>query len=371
MAGSPKASVADRSYRQRDTRVGIEDGLAPPGADGPVAAETADPERRMVGLWACVCVALLCTACGGTPATAPTSRLANDYIIEILDIVQYNSNNRDRINWTDVRELVTRRAQGAQTIGDLYPSISLALGLLDDHHSWYLAASGTPVSNPSAPQCSAVSVAPPAIPADIGYVRIAGFSSPAPGADVAFAEAIQDQIRSRDAPELSGWIMDVRGNTGGNMWPMIAGVGPVLGEGLAGCFVYPHGAASTPWGYQNGGASFGATEVIRTSTPYTLIAQAPKVAVLTDNVTASSGEAVVVAFRARPNTRSFGGATCGQSTVNSTFRLSDGATLYLTIGVMADRALTSYGQSLLPDEPVLGVAEVVQSAIAWLRSSAY
>jgi C-terminal processing protease CtpA/Prc len=93
----------------------------------------------------------------------------------------------------------------------------------------------------------------------------------------------------------------------------------------------------------------------------------PRVAVLTDNLVASSGEAVVVSFRGRPNTRSFGSATCGLSTANSGFRLSDGATLQLTTASMADRTRVNYGVSIAPDEAVGGDAEVVLRAVDWLR----
>jgi len=187
-----------------------------------------------------------------------------------------------------------------------------------------------------------------------------------PGADREFADAIQAQIRSRDAANLAGWIVDVRSNRGGNMWPMVAGVGAVLGEGVAGYFVPPSGAP-TAWSYQAGAALSGTSEIVRTSQPYVLRAAAPRVAVLTDNFVASSGEAVVVSFRARANTRSFGAATCGQSTANAPFRLSDGATLQLTTALMADRNRTAYGGSIAPDE-ALSDTDVVPRAIAWLRS---
>jgi len=256
-------------------------------------------------------------------------------------------------------------------IPDLHPAISLALGLLDDHHSNYYTASGTYLNSPTAPSCTAASAASPVIPADIGYVRIPSCSSTPAGADAVCAEGIEQQIRSRDAPKIAGWIVDIRGNTGGNMWPMIAGVGSVLGYGVAGYFVQT-GDQPLAWGYQNDGWVFdGGSVVIRTSAPYTLIGPAPKVAVLTDNAVASSGEAIVVAVRGRPNTRSFGSATCGLSTANQRYPLSDGAFLFLTVAVMADRTLTPYGQSLGPDESVSGDAEVVQGAIAWLRSSAH
>src|SRR6185295_12038024 len=219
---------------------------------------------------------------------------------------------------------------------------------------------------PSGKRCAAPAPSTSKMPADIGYVKVGSFSSTVAGADRAFADAIQQQIRSADAPAVIGWIVDVRGNGGGNMWPMVAGVGAVLGEGVAGYFVPPSGA-STPWSYQGGGSFSGTSLVGQTSAPYQLIRPGARVAVLTDSLVASSGEAVVVSFRGRPNARSFGGATCGLSTANQTYRLSDGAMLYLTVAVMADRNRTPYGDSILPDETVSGDAEVIQRAIAWLR----
>lgn len=324
-------------------------------------------------------VVLLSLGCGGggatapsTPASSPTlsavpnaSRLASDYTNEVVATMQTNSINRSRIDWTDFRGQVFQQAQGAQTIRDLFPAISLALALLDDHHSFYQAAGGGGLGNPRAPRCSASPVTVPLVPSDIGYVRVEEFSSTVPGADREFADAIQAQIRSRDAANLAGWIVDVRSNRGGNMWPMVAGVGAVLGEGVAGHFVPPSGAP-TPWSYRAGAALNGTTEIVRTSQPYVLLAAAPRVAVLTDNFVASSGEAVVVSFRARTNTRSFGAATCGQSTANSGFRLSDGATLQLSTSLMADRNGIPYGGPIAPDEP-LNDADVVPRAIAWLR----
>jgi hypothetical protein len=89
--------------------------------------------------------------------------------------------------------------------------------------------------------------------------------------------------------------------------------------------------------------------------------------VLTDNAVASSGDATVIAFRQRADTRSFGTSTCGLSTSNHGFRMSDGATLLVTDSVMADRTRTKYGDSIQLDETVTDPAEAVQRAIAWLQ----
>lgn len=90
-------------------------------------------------------------------------------------------------------------------------------------------------------------------------------------------------------------------------------------------------------------------------------------AVLTDHGTASSGEAVAIAFKRRLDTRFFGTATCGLSTANETITLDDGATLLLTVSVMADRARTPYGDVVVPDESSTAPVDADRLAIAWLR----
>jgi C-terminal processing protease CtpA/Prc len=151
------------------------------------------------------------------------------------------------------------------------------------------------------------------------------------------------------------------------MWPMIAGVGPVLGEGVAGYFIDPAGV-ETAWQYRDGAAWEGDVANQRVAAPYRLRRHRPRVAVLTDNGIASSGEAVVLSFTGRPDTRSFGDRTCGLSTANAPYPLSDGATLNITEAVMADRRRIKYGHSIQPDETVLTADQVMARAVAWLRT---
>ena len=206
---------------------------------------------------------LFATACGGTQATSPSSPaaalvngspVATNYLNEVVALMQSNSINRSAINWTDFRAQVFARAQGAQSIAETYPAISLALGLLNDHHSFYTAASGSGIGNPSSRRCAAAFVSAPAVPADIGYVRVASFGGTDAAAVRSFADPVQNQIQVSDRPGLAGWIVDLRGNGGGNVWPMLAGVGPVLGNGTAGYFVPPAGMSSA-WTYSNGAAT--------------------------------------------------------------------------------------------------------------------
>jgi hypothetical protein len=298
-----------------------------------------------------------------TPPTGTLSAEARAYLEEVLGLLQAHSMNRLILDWTDFRSTLFAQASGAQTTAATHPAIGLAVARLGDRHSTFRGPNGF-VHTPRAVTCVAPAAGTATVPATVGYLRVpafAGIGDPA----TAFAEGLQRQIMAADRDDLAGWIVDVRGNGGGNMWPMVAGVGPILGDGVIGYFIDPAGVENV-WRYRDGASWDNDAVQQRVPAPYRLKRAAPKVAVLTDGAVASSGEATVIAFKGRPNTRSFGGPTCGLSTAIEQYPLSDGATLNLAISVMADRVKTRYGYAVAPDEVVGDPGLTVERAVAWL-----
>jgi hypothetical protein len=338
---------------------------------------------RRISLWRlAAAVAVVLAACGGgertstepratqqpsTPsAPAAMSESARIYLEQMFSLMKTYSIKRLTIDWDAFHTRIFATAAGAQTIANLAPAIREALTLLADGHSSYIPAGGATIFVPLR-TCRSSGALTPSIDAPVGYVRIGAFSGGA-NESAAFASMIQGVIANADRADLVGWIVDLRGNGGGNMWPMLAGVGPILGEGVNGYFIDPTGQISN-WEYSGGASMSNGGVAVRVPSPVILRRPSPKVAVLTDNGVASSGEAITIAFRQRPNTRSFGLATCGLSTANRTFTLSDGATFNLTTSVMADRTRTPYGDMVPPDESISDTNEMVQRAIAWLRGT--
>ncbi|WP_299529897.1 S41 family peptidase [Ulvibacterium sp.] len=182
-----------------------------------------------------------------------------------------------------------------------------------------------------------------------------------------YADAIVDQIKSQDKADLKGWIVDIRDNGGENMFPMLGAIGSILGEGILGYFQTPDGNR-VEWIYLDGEVKVDGITNFRLPDPYTLLKEgSPKVAVLTNGASGSSGEAVVIAFRGRPNTKSFGTATCGRPTSNVGYPLSNNSTLFLTVGFMVDRNGNVYEESILPDEIITDNDLMLEVAKEWLR----
>jgi C-terminal processing protease CtpA/Prc len=288
--------------------------------------------------------------------------------------MEAHSINRLALDWAEMRAIGTRVASGAQTPADTYVTIRFLLRKAGGLHSGFF----TPEQTAAWEQMTVADNPPPRarlLLERLGYVAISTVVVIDPAAASDYATTAQQLIQEVDAQAPCGWILDLRQNGGGNMYPMLAGLGPVLGEGVAGQFIDPEDQTTT-WAYRDGQLFIGTQEVVGVrGAAYTLQAENPPVAVLIGRNTASSGEAVAISFIGRPNTRSFGRATAGYTTSNAPFPLSDGAVLNLTTATMADRTGRIYDHRLNPDEVagdqpanVIGEERVPRAAVDWLMA---
>ena len=184
----------------------------------------------------------------------------------------------------------------------------------------------------------------------LAYIEVPGIV----GDDAAqrqYATQLQALIRAADAPPRCGWIIDLRRNRGGYIFAMLAGLGPILGDGLVGGKRDAKGQVAN-WTYGAGVVLEGSTRTVAVETPYTLARPEPPVAVLTSGLSASAAEAVAIAFRGRPHARSFGEPTLGLPTFNSRRTMPDGAFLDVMTNVDVDRLGTTYDAAVPVDEPV-------------------
>lgn len=296
------------------------------------------------------------------PARSP---VAEQFLNEVVSIMEDNSINRKSIDWNDFKQRVFAKADGAKTIDDTYAAIAEALKLLGDNHSFLVKPAGGRISF-NAVQCYVSNVLKPDVPNNIGYVKVNQFSGTTGADGVAFAQAIQDNIKAQDKAEIIGWIVDLRSNGGGNMWPMLSGIAPILGEGVVGYFLDPDGNESA-WTIENGVSKSGGIAAVSIPNSYKLISPNPKVCVLLDNAVASSGEAIAISFVGRQKTKSFGSSTCGLSTANAGFQLSHDHNLVLTVSYMADRNKNKFGTAVIPDQ-FSDDDEIIGDAINWIEN---
>jgi len=300
---------------------------------------------------------------------APIAPDAKAVVDAAIGIVRKNAWTRDNVDWTVVEPDVRMLAGGAKKSAEVYPAIQYLLASLDDRHSFLMPPAATTAFRTGGAANPPIDVK--ALGDRIGYLNVPGYSGAEAAAMRDFATKTHEQIAATVDRAGCGWIVDLRGNTGGNMWPMLAGLKPFLGDEPLGTFVSRE-STSPPW---KAGTAVG----VEPAASLRALEQA-WVAVLTGPRTASSGEAVTIAFKGRPRTRSFGQPTTGLSSGNETFPLPDGAMVLLTTAIEADRTGKQYGEKVDPDEIVPappGSAPpssssddgTVAAATAWLKRS--
>jgi C-terminal processing protease CtpA/Prc len=183
---------------------------------------------------------------------------------------------------------------------------------------------------------------------DIAYISVPWIATTEPSVCTKFADSIQYLIKTFDQIGINKWIIDLRKNTGGNCWPMLAGLGPLLGNGTHGYFV--SSKETIPINYQDGIVMQGKHARCVVSNPYSLLSKNKTIVVLTGENTASAGEIIAIAFKGRKDVYLYGEPTAGLTTANASYSLSDGSMLVLTVCKEADRTGKIIEGKIHPDE---------------------
>jgi hypothetical protein len=207
---------------------------------------------------------------------------------------------------------------------------------------------------------------------DIGYIRVAPASSHLVPPYVGAARALIEEF---DRAGSRRWVLDLRLNIGGDLYVMLAALAPLLGEGNIGGLVDARDAF-VPWSCRGGAVLLGSRPRVRSGNDYRLRGDEPHVALLTSRLTASAGEAVVVAFTGGRHTRSFGEPTAGLATGLEDRRLRDGTLVRCSTALFADRTRRTSRGPLAAAHPVAcdwrevktGSDPVLRAAVDWLRS---
>lgn len=173
-----------------------------------------------------------------------------------------------------------------------------------------------------------------------------------------YARSVLDglpETETAEAGALKGVIIDLRGNTGGNMYPMIAAIHRFLPDDSILRFKTRKFTMPITKDF-----------VLRSVGLEAQPALDCPVALLTDEWTASSGEAVLLCFRGLEKARTFGGATAGYASANEPYPMPDGSQLVLTTG--CDMARTG---ELFCDDPIapdVTTDQPLEEATKWIKS---
>lgn len=257
--------------------------------------------------------------------------------------------------WKSTYEKCLKMIENAESYEDTYPAIKKALSVCGGKHSMLMTKSESQSTSDSYDE-----VLPTvSLNGDIAVIKLPDFLGTAE-AGRKYAKVAEDFIHeNRD--KIKGVVLDLRGNTGGDMGPMATAVSSLLPDGEL--MYYHYRSYDVPVTLKDGVISNAGTGG---KSLYPDEKLKVPVAILTDGMTASSGEALTLCFRGLENVKTFGAPTAGYTSVNMLYSLYDGAQMYLTVAF--DKARTGEVFEETRIEPDVATDSPLEAALEWLRS---
>ncbi|WP_139215462.1 S41 family peptidase [Lysobacter sp. cf310] len=291
---------------------------------------------------------------------------ASETLSAVIAVTKDEAYRSSRVDWprVEAEAAAVERAEGEDA------AVQFVVRALGDRHTWYESptASRPPASAATPSAALAASAAPRpiavALPAAQGVpvLQINAWS----GKDTtAAASSVRNALIASLEQSACGLVLDFSSNEGGNMWPMLTGLAPLLTEGKLGAFRDAKGA-EVVIEKRDGKIYMDGVENRLNKTLSQTPARLPKfIAFAIGKRSASSGEITPIMFRGQSNVRYFGSASAGYSTANRAVPLPNGGRLVLTTSATLDRNGNEYVREIVPD---VQTADPIQAAAAWINA---
>jgi carboxyl-terminal processing protease len=282
----------------------------------------------------------------------------------LYTFIKSNSILRNTVDWNSIDVTFHKKIKNAQSLQDTMKCFVTVLESLNDVHSQIYLNNQYFGHYPSFDDTTLAWIKPindkanlltnqihtEFLPDKIAYVRVPSFQVFDKLQINSYAQSLYDSIRKLAFNSAKGFIIDLRLNGGGNIYPMLSGLSLLLGNDTIGYETDIYGSITRVWEIKNGNFITGGYQTTDISAELKSKFQSTPVVVLIGPVTKSSGSMVAIALKKRPNTIFIGEPTAdGYTTSNGYFQFAPNLTLNFATNYVADRDMTIYRSTVNPD----------------------
>ncbi len=197
------------------------------------------------------------------------------------------------------------------------------------------------------------------------YIEIRACNALDSGSAKAYADSLLSLTNLLYNLNPSGWIIDLRSNTGGNLYPMVAGLSPLLGEGILGYHLYPTGEKEPWYAFMN--VNNADEPSLQLLDSLYQIPTRERLVILIGAGTGSAGEGLLLSFRGDDRVKVIGEPTYGMATGNRMVFLQDSTALNITDSYMTDRNGNYSTGKLEPDVLTGDAVQTFELAYKWIN----
>ena len=256
----------------------------------------------------------------------------------------------DKAEWAEKRKEVLKAAKTIGNLDEAHDLIQEAAHVAGGKHSFLMEPVKDTASYPeSAPEVEMLE-------GGIVHAKLPGHTG-VKVSDSLYIHTVFDFLQEH--LDARGVIVDLRNNSGGNMYPMITSVSPLLPEGIVLQFKSRKQTTPIPLAYVTKSYQIASESIGK------LPASIP-IAVLANGKTGSSGEATLICFLGLDNVKTFGGPTAGYASGNVTHTLADGYLFAITKSAEIARTGEVFCED--PIVPDMTTETPLEDAVAWIES---
>lgn len=285
---------------------------------------------------------------------------------EFFTILKENFINKDSIDWKSFENSVLEKNKVAKDSAIIH-----TLTLLGNKHTSYIKANGQHLrgnfkkrSKKKDVNCNAVDSSSIFRNLEnIAYLNIYRIDNKS---EISEKKYILDNISIILKQAKSDyWIIDLRDNTGGAIWPMLVSLLPFYENGTIGNNVFKNENRSIPWLKKDGTIFLGEYNQSKLYIEEKIFfkIQPKKIFVLINHKTMSAGEAAAISLKSLPNVKFIGNKTGGYATNNAVVDLKNSDKLVLTVNYMGDYQKNIYPQGINPDIELCSQKEIYKYII--------
>lgn len=308
----------------------------------------------------------------------------------LYTFIKSNSILRTTVEWTQIDEAFQEQIHTAKSLKDTMNCFVFVLKQLNDYHTQIFLNNEYYGYYPSfedsvlirlktlsdRSSSSINQIHSEIISKEIGYIRVPTMQVYNQLQINNYAQSMADKITELSKNCKNGFIIDLRLNGGGNVYPMLSGLSLFMGNKTIGYETDVDEQVVRSWVLENGNFVIGGYPSTNIKVERFLNLDSIPIVVIIGPVTRSSGSMTAIAFKGRPNTIFIGEPTAnGYTTSNGYFQFASNLTLNFATNYVADRNKNIYKTTVNPDIIIshgdnfdhLMEDKKIQFAINWLN----
>ena len=172
------------------------------------------------------------------------NKLSEAYISKAINMIKENSLYKDSVDYKNLERIALKIAGDARDYSDCHLAIEYLLESLrpfGDNHSFFMTIEERKLWENDPLNAEKIEYAEVRAIENVGYILVPPFHSGDEELMVKYAAHMHAEMRKIMTPQLKGWIVDLRQNSGGNQEPMIMGLAPLLDKGKIGSLLDVNG----------------------------------------------------------------------------------------------------------------------------------